>query len=58
MAGYRACDLFDADPFRDRFGLRVLGFCLMGKHIHLAVEQGATKLACSLEESGSQLASL
>jgi len=30
---------------RDRFGLRVLAFCLMGNHLHLAVERGPTKLS-------------
>jgi REP element-mobilizing transposase RayT len=30
---------------RERFGLRVLAFCLMGNHLHLAVERGPTKLS-------------
>jgi putative transposase len=30
---------------RERFGLRVLAFCLMGNHLHLAVERGSTKLS-------------
>jgi putative transposase len=30
---------------RDRFGLRVLAFCLMDNHLHLAVEQGGAKLS-------------
>jgi putative transposase len=30
---------------RDRFGLRVLAFCLMGNHLHLAVERGPAKLS-------------
>jgi putative transposase len=31
--------------YRERFGFRVLAFCLMGNHIHLAIERGATKLS-------------
>jgi REP element-mobilizing transposase RayT len=30
---------------RERFGLRVLAYCLMGNHLHLAVERGPTKLS-------------
>ncbi len=30
---------------RERFGLGVLAYCLMGNHLHLAVERGATKLS-------------
>jgi REP element-mobilizing transposase RayT len=30
---------------RDRFGLRLLAFCLMGNHLHLAVERGPTNLS-------------
>ena len=30
---------------RERFGLRLLAFCLMGNHLHLAVERGPTKLS-------------
>ena len=30
---------------RERFGLRVLAFCLMSNHLHLAVERGPTKLS-------------
>jgi REP element-mobilizing transposase RayT len=30
---------------RDRFELRLLAFCLMGNHLHLAVERGPAKLS-------------
>ncbi len=30
---------------RERFGLRLLAFCLMGNHLHLAVERGPVKLS-------------
>ena len=30
---------------RDRFGLRLLAFCLMGNHLHLAVERGPVSLS-------------
>jgi putative transposase len=30
---------------RERFGFRVLAFCLMGNHVHLAIERGATVLS-------------
>jgi putative transposase len=30
---------------RDRFGVRLLAFCLMGNHLHLAVERGPTNLS-------------
>jgi len=30
---------------RDRFGLRLLAFCLMGNHLHLAVERGEARLS-------------
>lgn len=31
--------------YRGRFGFRLLAFCLMGNHIHLAIERGPTKLS-------------
>jgi len=31
--------------YRERFGFRLLAFCLMGNHIHLAIERGPTKLS-------------
>jgi REP element-mobilizing transposase RayT len=30
----------------ERFGLRVLAYCLMGNHLHLAVERGPVTLSC------------
>ncbi len=30
---------------RERFGLRLLAYCLMGNHLHLAVERGPTRLS-------------
>lgn len=30
---------------RERFGLSILAFCLMGNHLHLAVERGPVKLS-------------
>lgn len=30
---------------RERFGLRLLAFCLMGNHLHLAIERGPVKLS-------------
>jgi REP element-mobilizing transposase RayT len=30
---------------RDRFGFRILGFCLMDNHVHLALERGPAKLS-------------
>ena len=30
---------------QERFGLRVLAFCLMGNHLRLAVERGPTRLS-------------
>ena len=30
---------------RERFGFRLLAFCLMGNHVHLAIERGPEKLA-------------
>jgi REP element-mobilizing transposase RayT len=30
---------------RERFGLRLLAFCFMGNHLHLAVERGPVKLS-------------
>jgi putative transposase len=30
---------------RERFGLRLLAFCLMGNHVHLAVERGPVRLS-------------
>jgi putative transposase len=30
---------------RERFGLRLLAYCLMGNHLHLAVERGPVKLS-------------
>ncbi len=31
--------------YRERFGFRVLAYCLMGNHVHLAIERGSTKLS-------------
>ena len=31
--------------YRERFGFRLLAFCLMGNHIHLAIERGPTRLS-------------
>jgi len=30
---------------RERYGFRLLAFCLMGNHVHLAIERGATRLS-------------
>ena len=30
---------------RERFGLKLLAYCLMGNHLHLAVERGSTSLS-------------
>jgi putative transposase len=43
--------------YRERFGFRVLAFCLMDNHVHLAVERGAEKLSrvmLALQSSYSQ----
>ncbi len=40
--------------YRERFGLKVLAFCMMDNHFHLAIERGPVKLSCvmpSLQDS-------